>query len=91
MLGQARGLKLKFIRGPHFDKKWARGPHKDKKDLRGPQYRLEGALTAPKTVISVKFYSFFYDDAGRTTTSGGSVFKTHVVGSYCKVMIPHTF
>jgi len=43
---------------------------KIKRGLRGPQQRVKGALIAPKTAISAIFYSF-YDDAGRTITSGG--------------------
>ncbi len=51
-LDQGPGLKLSFIRGPHFTQKRSRGPHKEKKCLRGPQYEAKSAFILQKTVVS---------------------------------------
>jgi len=59
-----------LFEGHILTKKELAGRIKIKIGLRGPQLRVEGELTAPKTVISALVCSF-YDDAGRTTTSGG--------------------
>ncbi len=47
--------------------------------LPGPQWRVKGAIAAPKNAISVIFYSF-YDDIGR-------MFETPVLNNPAKIIL----